>query len=75
MALIPGLHFASAVPLAAVESMRVYDEAITSMRVRWELVKGASGYLLKYIAINATVPTVEKEVRAKPCAKAYSAFP
>ncbi|XP_058235769.1 collagen alpha-1(XII) chain isoform X2 [Hemibagrus wyckioides] len=52
-------------PLAAVESMRVYDEAITSMRARWELVKGASGYLLKYIAINATVPTVEKEMQLR----------
>lgn len=75
MAVTPGLHFASAVPLSAVKSMTVYDEGMTSMRVRWELVGGASGYMLKYSAINATVPTVEKEVRAGPHANAYSAFP
>ncbi|TTT46706.1 Collagen alpha-1(XII) chain [Bagarius yarrelli] len=49
-------------PLAAVKSMTVYDEGITSMRVRWELVEGASGYTLKYIAVNATVPTEEKGI-------------
>lgn len=56
-----------------VESMTVYDEAMTSMRVRWEKVPGATGYLLRYNAINATVPTVEQEVRAH--AIPYSAFP
>uniref|UniRef100_A0A671LLM1 Collagen alpha-1(XII) chain n=1 Tax=Sinocyclocheilus anshuiensis TaxID=1608454 RepID=A0A671LLM1_9TELE len=42
-------------PLPAVTSMTVYDEAITSMRVRWELVSGASGYLLNYNTINASM--------------------
>ncbi|KAF5892201.1 collagen alpha-1(XII) chain-like isoform X3, partial [Clarias magur] len=50
-------------PLARVESMDVYDEAMTSMRVRWKVVPGATGYILKYDAVNATVPTVEKEIR------------
>ncbi|KAF7690441.1 hypothetical protein HF521_012245 [Silurus meridionalis] len=50
-------------PLDAVKSMTVYDEDITSMRVRWETVVGASGYMLKYSAINATVNTEEKEMR------------
>uniref|UniRef100_A0A673FYM4 Collagen alpha-1(XII) chain n=1 Tax=Sinocyclocheilus rhinocerous TaxID=307959 RepID=A0A673FYM4_9TELE len=49
-------------PLPAVTSMTVYDEAITSMRVRWELVSGASGYLLNYNAINASVPSGKMEV-------------
>lgn len=75
MAITPGIDFASAVPLAAVTTMFVYDESMTSMRVKWELVGGASGYMLKYQAINATVPTVEKEVRTGPRANAYSAFP
>uniref|UniRef100_A0A8C1AXJ0 Collagen alpha-1(XII) chain n=1 Tax=Cyprinus carpio carpio TaxID=630221 RepID=A0A8C1AXJ0_CYPCA len=51
-------------PLPAVTSMTVYDEAITSMRVRWELVSGASGYLLNYNTINASVPSGKIEVRA-----------
>nr|XP_017208134.2 collagen alpha-1(XII) chain isoform X2 [Danio rerio] len=50
-------------PLPAVTSMSVYDEALTSMRVRWELVKGASGYLLNYNAINASVPSGMMEMR------------
>uniref|UniRef100_A0A672SDW4 Collagen alpha-1(XII) chain n=1 Tax=Sinocyclocheilus grahami TaxID=75366 RepID=A0A672SDW4_SINGR len=33
----------------------LYDEAMTSMRVRWELVSGASGYLLNYNTINASM--------------------
>uniref|UniRef100_A0A8C1WHY9 Collagen alpha-1(XII) chain n=1 Tax=Cyprinus carpio TaxID=7962 RepID=A0A8C1WHY9_CYPCA len=51
-------------PLPAVTSMTVYDEAITSMRVRWELVSGASGYLLNYNTINASMPSGKIEVRA-----------
>lgn len=33
------------------------------MRVRWEPLNGATGYLLTYEPVNATVPTTEKEVR------------
>uniref|UniRef100_A0A8C1JIG0 Collagen alpha-1(XII) chain n=1 Tax=Cyprinus carpio TaxID=7962 RepID=A0A8C1JIG0_CYPCA len=51
-------------PLPAVTFMSVYDEAMTSMRVRWELVSGASGYLLNYNTINASVPSGKMEVRA-----------
>lgn len=43
--------------------MDVYDEHTTTMRVRWEEVDGATGYILRYDAINATQPTVEQEVR------------
>ncbi|CAG09869.1 unnamed protein product [Tetraodon nigroviridis] len=43
--------------------MDVYDEQTTTMRVRWEEVKDATGYILRYDAINATQPTVEQEVR------------
>uniref|UniRef100_A0A672SBT5 Collagen alpha-1(XII) chain n=1 Tax=Sinocyclocheilus grahami TaxID=75366 RepID=A0A672SBT5_SINGR len=41
----------------------LYDEAMTSMRVRWELVSGASGYLLNYNTINASVPSGKMEMR------------
>uniref|UniRef100_A0A8B9L6C9 Collagen, type XII, alpha 1b n=1 Tax=Astyanax mexicanus TaxID=7994 RepID=A0A8B9L6C9_ASTMX len=63
-------------PLPAVKRMTVYDEALTSMRVKWEKAAGATGYMLLYSAINATVPTVEKEVSDhEPRTYAYSAFP
>lgn len=66
---VPERHFRSfkpffTVPLPAVTSMTVYDEAQTSMRVRWELVDGASGYLLNYNTINASVPSGKMEVSA-----------
>ncbi|XP_061897868.1 collagen alpha-1(XII) chain-like isoform X2 [Entelurus aequoreus] len=50
-------------PLPAVKKMDVYDEQITTMRVRWEAVPSATGYMLRYSAINATQPTVEEEIR------------
>ncbi|KAG9347396.1 hypothetical protein JZ751_004963 [Albula glossodonta] len=50
-------------PLPGVRSMTVFDESTTTMRVRWEAAPGASGYMLLYSAVNATVPTVEKEMR------------
>ncbi|XP_056620126.1 collagen alpha-1(XII) chain isoform X2 [Triplophysa dalaica] len=50
-------------PLPAVTSMTVYDEGLTTMRVRWELVGGASGYMLIYSALNATVPSGTMELR------------
>ncbi|XP_060918564.1 collagen alpha-1(XII) chain isoform X1 [Labrus mixtus] len=50
-------------PLTAVRNMDIYDEQTTTMRVRWEKVQGATGYMLLYSAINATQPTLEQEVR------------
>ncbi|XP_019940584.2 collagen alpha-1(XII) chain isoform X4 [Paralichthys olivaceus] len=50
-------------PLSAVRRMDIYDEQITTMRVRWEQAAGATGYMLLYSAINATEPTVEQEIR------------
>ncbi|CAG5866270.1 unnamed protein product [Menidia menidia] len=52
-------------PLNSVKSMSIYDEQITTMRVRWERVAGATGYLLLYSALNATQPTSEQEMRVK----------
>lgn len=43
--------------------MDIYDEQVTTMRVRWEEAQGATGYMLLYSAINATEPSVEQEVR------------
>lgn len=51
------------VPLPAVKNMNVYDEAVTTMRVRWEQVGGATGYLMQYQSINATEPQLEQEVK------------
>ncbi|XP_064195946.1 collagen alpha-1(XII) chain isoform X2 [Anguilla rostrata] len=50
-------------PLPGVTRMRVFDETTTTMRVKWDAAAGATGYQLLYSALNATVPTVEKEVR------------
>lgn len=50
-------------PLSSVRNLNVYDIGSTSMRVRWEPVNGATGYLLTYEPVNATVPVAEKEVR------------
>uniref|UniRef100_A0A4W6E2Z3 Collagen alpha-1(XII) chain n=1 Tax=Lates calcarifer TaxID=8187 RepID=A0A4W6E2Z3_LATCA len=50
-------------PLSAVRRMDIYDEQMTTMRVRWEEAEGATGYMLLYSAINATQPTLEQEVR------------
>ncbi|XP_072221652.1 collagen alpha-1(XII) chain isoform X2 [Leuresthes tenuis] len=50
-------------PVSSVRSMTIYDAQTTSLRVRWEKVQGATGYLLLYNAINATQPTSEQEIR------------
>ncbi|XP_034018402.1 collagen alpha-1(XII) chain isoform X2 [Thalassophryne amazonica] len=50
-------------PLAAVKNMDVYDETMSTMRVRWDQAAGATGYMLLYKAINATGPQPEKELR------------
>lgn len=62
MALSRSSCFCSAVPLSAVESMNVFDEGVTTMKVRWEEAHGATGYRLLYKSINATEPQEEKEV-------------
>uniref|UniRef100_A0A8C7KHB2 Collagen type XII alpha 1 chain n=1 Tax=Oncorhynchus kisutch TaxID=8019 RepID=A0A8C7KHB2_ONCKI len=49
-------------PLPGVIKLTVYDETMTTFKVRWEKAEGATGYMLLYRAINATVPTVEKEM-------------
>ncbi|XP_041828166.1 collagen alpha-1(XII) chain isoform X2 [Melanotaenia boesemani] len=50
-------------PLSAVKAMTIYDEQMTTMRVRWEKAAGATGYMLLYSAINATQPSTEEEIR------------
>ncbi|XP_077409700.1 collagen alpha-1(XII) chain isoform X3 [Vanacampus margaritifer] len=52
-------------PLPAVTSMKVYDETMSSMRVRWQPVGGASGYIVLYRSINGTGPQLDKEVRVR----------
>uniref|UniRef100_A0A4W5P3T0 Collagen alpha-1(XII) chain n=1 Tax=Hucho hucho TaxID=62062 RepID=A0A4W5P3T0_9TELE len=50
-------------PLSAVRKMTIYEERPTTMRVKWEEAVGATGYMLLYSAINATEPSVDKEIR------------
>ncbi|KAM6915073.1 collagen alpha-1(XII) chain [Xenentodon cancila] len=50
-------------PLPAVKNMEVYDETMSSMRVRWDAAVGATGYLLVYKSVNATEPQLEQEMR------------
>ncbi|XP_060947388.1 collagen alpha-1(XII) chain [Limanda limanda] len=50
-------------PLSAAQNMIVYDEAVTTMWVRWEQAAGASGYSLFYKSTNASEPQLEREVR------------
>uniref|UniRef100_A0A8C7CYD3 Collagen alpha-1(XII) chain n=1 Tax=Oncorhynchus kisutch TaxID=8019 RepID=A0A8C7CYD3_ONCKI len=55
--------FPCPVPLSAVRKMIIYEERPTTMRVKWEEAVGATNYMLLYRAINATEPSVEKEMR------------
>ncbi|XP_030576758.1 collagen alpha-1(XII) chain isoform X3 [Archocentrus centrarchus] len=50
-------------PLYAVKNMNVYDETPFTMRVSWDAVVGATGYLLMYKSINASEPQLERELR------------
>ncbi|XP_078799175.1 collagen alpha-1(XII) chain isoform X3 [Oryzias latipes] len=50
-------------PLPSVKFMNVFDETMSSMRVRWDSVAGATGYMLRYKSINGTEPQLEQEVR------------
>nr|XP_043903464.1 collagen alpha-1(XII) chain-like isoform X1 [Solea senegalensis] len=52
-------------PLSAVRRMDIYDEQVTTMRVRWEEAPGATGYMLLYSAVNATEPSLEQELRVR----------
>lgn len=56
--------FPSIVPLTvpAVRNMNIYKERSTTMNVRWDAAEGATGYLIRYRALNSTEPSVEKEV-------------
>uniref|UniRef100_A0A3P9D789 Collagen alpha-1(XII) chain n=1 Tax=Maylandia zebra TaxID=106582 RepID=A0A3P9D789_9CICH len=49
-------------PLYTVKNMNVYDETSVSMRVSWDGVVGATGYMLLYNSINASEPQLESEV-------------
>ncbi|CAK6977127.1 collagen alpha-1(XII) chain isoform X7 [Scomber scombrus] len=51
-------------PLPAVNSMDVFDETMSTMKVRWVRVEKATGYMLRYKSVNASEPQLEKEVRA-----------
>uniref|UniRef100_A0AAX7SU24 Collagen, type XII, alpha 1b n=1 Tax=Astatotilapia calliptera TaxID=8154 RepID=A0AAX7SU24_ASTCA len=52
-----------AVPCVKLTNMNVYDETSVSMRVSWDGVVGATGYMLLYNSINASEPQLESELR------------
>ncbi|XP_077162695.1 collagen alpha-1(XII) chain isoform X2 [Paroedura picta] len=58
---LKGTETTLAIP--SVRNLNAYDITSTTMRARWEPLDGATGYLLLYDAVNATVPTTEKEIR------------
>uniref|UniRef100_A0A8C3IIX7 Collagen alpha-1(XII) chain n=1 Tax=Chrysemys picta bellii TaxID=8478 RepID=A0A8C3IIX7_CHRPI len=49
--------------IPTIRNLNAYDIGSTSMRVRWEPLRGATGYRLLYEPLNATIPAVEKEMR------------
>ncbi|KAM8847495.1 collagen alpha-1(XII) chain isoform 4-T4 [Synchiropus picturatus] len=49
--------------LSFAKDMTVYGATTTSLRVRWEESRSASGYMLRYMATNASEPQQEKELR------------
>lgn len=53
-------------PIPSVRNLNIYDIGTTTMRARWEAASGATGYLLLYEPVNATVPSTEKEMRVGP---------
>uniref|UniRef100_A0A8D0HQC1 Collagen type XII alpha 1 chain n=1 Tax=Sphenodon punctatus TaxID=8508 RepID=A0A8D0HQC1_SPHPU len=58
---LKGTETTLAIP--SIRNLNAYDIGSTSMRVRWEPLTGATGYLLLYEPVNATIPTTEKEMR------------
>lgn len=61
----PHSPFPPPVALPTVTDLKVFDETSTTMKVRWvEPVGGASGYTLRYRALNAVQPEPEKEVKS-----------
>ncbi|KAK6490157.1 collagen alpha-1(XII) chain-like isoform X1 [Huso huso] len=50
-------------PLSSVRNLNIYNIGTTTMRVKWDAASGATGYLVLYEPVNATVPAVEKELR------------
>uniref|UniRef100_A0A8B9RJI1 Collagen alpha-1(XII) chain n=1 Tax=Astyanax mexicanus TaxID=7994 RepID=A0A8B9RJI1_ASTMX len=60
----PLLGAETTLPLSSGRSMTIYKQRTTSMRVKWEPSEGATGYVVLYIAKNATKPTTEQEVRS-----------
>ncbi|XP_049319312.1 collagen alpha-1(XII) chain isoform X4 [Astyanax mexicanus] len=61
----PLLGAETTLPLSSGRSMTIYKQRTTSMRVKWEPSEGATGYVVLYIAKNATKPTTEQEIRVK----------
>lgn len=48
------------VPVPPVENMDVYDQTSSSMKVKWDRVPGATGYILLFRPTHQ--PQLEKEV-------------
>lgn len=56
--------FLCSVPVPSVEVLDVYEQTSSSMRVKWDRVKAATGYILLFRPINE--PQLEKEVDFQP---------
>ncbi|XP_055088149.1 collagen alpha-1(XII) chain isoform X2 [Periophthalmus magnuspinnatus] len=62
----PLIGLETTLPLAAPSDLQVFDEKVTSFRLRWTEAKGATGYIILYKALNATDGQEEREVRVGP---------
>lgn len=60
------------VALPGVKDIKVYDETSTTMKVTWDEVGGATGYMLLYKALNAAESEPEKEVKSSRHQQAVS---
>uniref|UniRef100_A0A4W3HLK4 Collagen alpha-1(XII) chain n=1 Tax=Callorhinchus milii TaxID=7868 RepID=A0A4W3HLK4_CALMI len=52
--------------IPSVRNFNLFDVTSSSMRMRWDPVPDASGYLIQYAPINANVPVGQKEVKVGP---------
>lgn len=52
-----------AVALPMVNELELFDITHSTMRVRWKIAAGASGYMILYAPLTEGDPADEKEVR------------
>lgn len=64
-ALTRTLCLCRAVALPMVNDLELFDITHSTMRVRWKIAAGASGYMILYAPLTEGDPADEKEVRSE----------